>query len=147
MTTFWKLSSRKLSPNAEIDKSLMNTQQRLFHAMGPLPKIWGKIDEARKHSTPPEFSLDEVLSLLEQFVLMLGQVYVSFNFHRRTNFLVKLFKDGKKVHKILNGHEKQLASDPKQLFGRKFQTYLAKVIKCKKQAKELVGAFRDEKKK
>ena len=41
--------------------------------MGPLSKVWLKLENAKKFDVP-HLSLNEILSLLEQTICLLGQI-------------------------------------------------------------------------
>ena len=57
--------------------------------MGPLSKVWLKLENAKKSDAPP-LSLDEILSLLEQSICLLGQASNSISYQRRYNILSSL---------------------------------------------------------
>ena len=60
-------------------------QKRTLSVMGPLSKVWLKLENAKKSDAPP-LSLDKILSLLEQTICLLGQTSNSISYHQGTTF-------------------------------------------------------------
>ena len=54
--------------------------------IGPLSKVWLKLKNAKKSDVPP-LPLDEILSLLEQTICLLGKTSDSISYHGRYNIL------------------------------------------------------------
>ena len=54
--------------------------------MSLLSKVWLKLVNAKKSDDPP-LSLDEILSLVEQTICLLGQTGYSILYHQRYNIL------------------------------------------------------------
>ena len=58
------------------DKLLQKMQQKVLNALGPLSKIWQKIEDSTQCKTDSvEINLVEFKELTEQSILMLGQVF------------------------------------------------------------------------
>ena len=63
-----------------IDEIQGKILKRTLSVMGPLSKVWLKLENAKKSDAPP-LSLDEVLSLLEQTICLLGETINSISYH------------------------------------------------------------------
>ena len=77
------LKEKNKNNSLAIDEILGNIQKRTLSVMGPLSKMWLKLENAKKTDAPP-LSLDEILSLLEQTICLLGQTSNSVSYHRTT---------------------------------------------------------------
>ena len=56
--------------------------------MGPLVKVWSAIDETRKgQEENNEFSILDMLKLVEKVVVLVGQANATCLYERRLNFL------------------------------------------------------------
>ena len=62
-------------------------KKRTLFVMGPLSKVWLKLENARNSDAPP-LSLDEILSLLEQTICLLAQTSNLILYHRKYNILL-----------------------------------------------------------
>ena len=62
-----KSKNNSLASNEILEK----LQKRTLFVMGPLSKVWLKLENAKKPDAPA-ISLDEILSLLEQAICLLG---------------------------------------------------------------------------
>ena len=80
------LKEKTKNNSLAVDEILGKIQKRTLSVMGPLSKVWLKLENAKKSDAPP-LSLDEILSLLEQTICLLGQTSNSFSYHRRYNIL------------------------------------------------------------
>ena len=54
--------------------------------MGPLSKVWLKLENAKKSDAPP-LSLDKILILLEQTIYLLGQTSNLISYQQKKNIL------------------------------------------------------------
>ena len=77
------LKEKNKNNSLAIDEILGNIQKRTLSVMGPLSKMWLKLENAKKTDAPP-LSLDEILSLLEQTICLLGQTSNSVSYHLTT---------------------------------------------------------------
>ena len=60
-------------------------QHKVFNVLGPLPKIWQKIEDSTQCKT------DRVeIELTEQSIMMLGQVFNNITYNRRVSVLIAL---------------------------------------------------------
>ena len=55
-----------------IDEVLGKISKRALSVMSPLSKVWSKLHNAKRSGAPP-LSPEEILSLLEQAICLLGQ--------------------------------------------------------------------------
>ena len=80
------------------DKSLTFIQKKMTQIMGPLAKIWMAIDGARKwQEQNNDFTVIDMLKLVEQTVILVGQANATCLYERRLNFLSKIMKGVKKA--------------------------------------------------
>ena len=78
------------------DKLLQKMQQKLFNVLGPLSKIWQKIEDSTQCKIDRvEINLCEFKELIEQSIMMLGQVFNNIMYNRRLSVLNALMKEHK----------------------------------------------------
>ena len=78
------------------DKLLQKMQQKVLNALGPLSKIWQKIEDSTQCKTDRvDTDLGEFKELTEQSIVMLGQVFNNITYHRRLSLLNVLMKEHK----------------------------------------------------
>ena len=80
------LKEKNINNSLAIDEILEKKLKRTLSVMGPLSKVWLKLENVKKSDAPP-LSLDEILSLPEQTICLLGQAINSISYHRRYNNL------------------------------------------------------------
>lgn len=84
------------------NKSLTFIQKKIAQIMGPLAKIWQAVDGARKgQEENSEFTVLDMLKLVEQTVVLVGQANATCLYERRVNFLAKIMKGVKKAKEHL----------------------------------------------
>ena len=64
-------------------------QKRTLSVMGPLSKVWLKLENAKKSDAPP-LSVDETPSLLEQTIYLLNETSNSIFYHQRYSILLSV---------------------------------------------------------
>lgn len=77
------------------DSSLKFVQKRVAQCMGPVSRIWEELDKAHEGHTST-MDIEDVVKLLENTILMIGQVNVACLYERRIDFLAKILKSTKK---------------------------------------------------
>nr|XP_022313740.1 uncharacterized protein LOC111118515 [Crassostrea virginica] len=120
------------------DKSLAFIQKKITQIMGPLVKVWSAIDGARKgQEENNEFSIMDMLKLVEQVVVLVGQANATCLYERRLNFLAKIMKGVKKAKEQLKTYEHDLAQETDTLYGDTIYRALDRRCKSKKRAREI----------
>ena len=77
-------------------KRLPKLQQKVLNVLGPLSKIWQKIEGSTQCKTDRiEIDLCEFKELTEQSIMMLGQVFNNITYNRRLSVLNALMKEHK----------------------------------------------------
>ena len=112
--------------------------------MGPLSKVWLKLENAKKSDAPP-LSLDKILSLLEQTICLLGQKSNSIWYHRRYNILLSACSP-QEVKTMLKNQVELLQTNDENIFGKEFSDRLTESLKSKKSSKEVFLKLDDSKK-
>ena len=78
------------------DKLLQKMQQKVLYVLGPLSKIWQKIEDSTQCKTDRvDTDLGEFEELTEQSIMMLGQVFNNITYHSRLSVLNVLMKEHK----------------------------------------------------
>ena len=91
------LKEKNMNNSLVIDEIQRKILKRTLSVMGPLSKVWLKLENAKKSDAPP-LSLDEILSLLEQTICLLGETINSISYHWRYNNIKRLLSSGGKKH-------------------------------------------------
>ena len=74
------LKEKNKNNSLAINEILRKIQERTLFVIDPSSKVWLKLENAKKSDAPP-LSLDEILSLLEQTICLLGQTSNSISYH------------------------------------------------------------------
>ena len=110
-----------------LDEILGKVQKRTLSVMGPLSKVWLKMENAKKFGAPP-LSPDEILSLLEQTICLLGQTSNSISYHRRYNILSSVCSP-QEAKNMLKNKAELLQTNDEKCFGKEFSDHLTESVK------------------
>ena len=103
------------------DKLLQKMQQKVLNVLGPLSKIWQKIEDSTQCKTDRvEIDLGEFKELTEQSIMMLGQVFNNITYNRRLSVLNALMKEHKSKQ-MLKEKASIFSESHKELFGQNFR--------------------------
>ena len=102
-----------------VDEILGKIQKRTLSVMGPLSKVWLKLENAKKSDAPP-LSLDETPSLLEQTIYLLNETSNSILYHRRYSILLSVYYP-QEVENMLKNKEELLQTNDENLFWKIIQ--------------------------
>ena len=95
-------------PARSIDTSFRRIQGRMLDTMGPLGKLWGKLEDIMTGRSKAECDVKMLMRLVEQSVLLLCQANVLTNHNRRLNILMRFLKESKTASQLLKQNEKPL---------------------------------------
>ncbi|XP_066912059.1 uncharacterized protein [Clytia hemisphaerica] len=119
------------------EKTLKLIQEKIFLAFGPLMKIWYAVDQD-KIQNPDDESTKHLSHLLDQTILVLGQVQNAMNYHRRENVLSTLIDSSTRVKDILKNQSQELnLPNNNKLFGEEFENKLIKDTKAIKKSESV----------
>jgi site-specific recombinase XerD len=119
-----------------IDNSFLRVQRKLLDTMGPLGKLWTKLEKARRQPEKP-YSIHKMIDLVEKSVLLIGQTNVLAHFNRRSHILSRFLKDQKRATDLLKQNEDLLKKNKTKLFGSSFYNALYRKAKGAKHNKEI----------
>ena len=112
-------------------------EQKLPHVVEPLSKVWTTGEQASNSCFEQvEVLLPEILTNLDQNVLLVGQAYNSVSYARRFNALKHITGDPKKTKKLLK--------EKNEIFGGRFESEIPKTTKCIQKIKEVVSTMRNK---
>jgi len=114
--------------------------------MAPLGALWNELHKVQEQEGKAKLSGESMMTLIDQSVLLLGQVNNSLNFQRRQNVLTALYNDKMQATTILKENDENFQPSSSKLFGSKFEKILIKKAKSKKVSKTIMLEFRREKK-
>ena len=123
------------TPISMVDGGFRRVQGRLLDTMGPLAKLWSRLEAAKKGSG--KCDLNKIMRLAEQAVIMVGQTNVLIIHNRRLNVLSRFLRDGKAATQILTQNQTVLAKNRKDLFGSAFYKALHRRAKGNKHRQEI----------
>ena len=129
------LPTQAKNPTRAVDGSFRRVQGRLLDTMGPLGKLWVKMEEIARHKKPCD--MDKLMTLVEQAIIVLGQTNVLITHNRRLNVLSRFLKDTKSAGEIIRQNEANLNSSKGDLFGPCFYKALHRRAKGHKHGKEI----------
>ena len=116
---------KKATYTKAYDRDLNTIQMKVLRIMGPLGRLWNRLEEVRKKRAPSTADLGTFLKLTEQTLLLVGQTNNALLYQRRVNILSTILKDKQTARRKLKKYHSLLSKGGK-LFGPKFQTKLAK---------------------
>ena len=115
------------------DSNSFKLQQELLDNMRPLSKVWTIIE---KTSNSPfekvEVSLPEILTNLDQTLMLLGQAFNNISSTRCFNALKQITGDPRKIKEILKGKNEISVKETQFLFGQKFEPDILDLPKANK---------------
>ena len=138
------LKEKNTNNSLPVYENLGKIQKRTLSVMGPLSKVWLKLENAKKSDAPP-LSLDEILSLLEQSICLLGQISISILYHPRYNILLSVWSP-QEAKNMLKNKAELLQTNDENIFGKQFSNHLTESVKSKKSSKEFFLKLDDSKK-
>ena len=120
------------------DKLLQKMQQKVLNVLGPLSKIWQKIEDSTQCKTDRvEIDLGEFKELTEQSIMMLGQVFNNITYNRRLSVLNALMKEHKSKQ-MLKEKASIFSESHKELFGQNFREDWCTNLKTKQKYQEVL---------
>ena len=130
----------KSSYGKPIDQNWQQVQAKVLNIMGPLSHLWRMLDRVKKgKGGPPD--LQECLSLIEKIIVLVGQVKVCVNYHRRQSILYYLTKNIKEAKMLLKSNNALLEKKKKTLFGPSFYKSLCRLATVGKKSKAISDEF------
>ena len=132
------LPKAAVKPTKSTDYGYRRMQRKVFEVMGPLSKVWCMVEDIAKEGNKV-VDIDEIRTLIQQSIILLGQVNASGNYSRRFNIMSRFLRDQKRARNLLLSNSQLLNSNDKDLFGQKFYKALRKVAKGNKHKKEIVA--------
>ena len=137
--------ARSTSINRISDQSFRKIQGKLLKVMGPVSRLWTMFD-AVNSSPDPEMDFEEVSTLMEQTVTLIGQVNVALSYERRLSIMAKMTGEAEKSKKILKKNQEIFMRAKKSLFGKKFYKTLTKLARVKKASHDISSQLSKKKK-
>ena len=121
----------------EADSNLVKLQQKLLDVMGPLFKVWTTVEKAsNSRFEQVEVSLPEILTNLEQSVMLLGQAFNNILYTRLFNPLNQITGAPKKTKQSPEEKSEIFLKETQYLFCERFESYIVRTA-CQKQTKIL----------
>ena len=107
--------------------------------MGPLSKVWHALESG---TTAPDdevaLTIEDLLNLVQQTVLLVGQTNDTISYHRRLSALAGAMKSSSQAKSMIK-HKSMLFENPgKELFGKDFDDQITDTAETQKQSKELL---------
>ena len=123
------------------DCQMERFQGKILDVMGPLSRLWKGLEDLRKASSDEavEISVDKFVTIVEQVILLLGQVSLSLSYTRPLNILKMITNDLRKAEAVLK-KKNILKESETHLFGKKFRSHIVEIEKSRKKSLE---AFKD----
>ena len=109
--------ARSTSINRISDQSFRKIQGKLLKVMGPVSRLWTMFD-AINSSSDPEMDFEEVSTLMEQTVTLIGQVNVALSYERRLSIKAKMTGEADKSKKILKKNQVMFMRSKSLCLGR-----------------------------
>ena len=113
-------------------------QKKILNALGPISKIWQKIEDSTQFRTDRvEIDLCEFKKLSEQSIAMLGQVFNKITYNKRLSVLNALMNQHKSKQ-MLKEKASIFSESHKELFGQNFRGDWGCSLKTKQKYQEVL---------
>ena len=114
-----------------------NSKQKILDVLGSLSRLWKGLEDMKNvpDDTVP-VPVEDLIKLIEQTALLLGQASNSILYSRRLQILKTLIKDPKKAKNILKEKAELLQKGHQNLFGKKFRSHVVETERSKKRTLE-----------
>ena len=104
-----------------LDTTLEKIQRKNTDFMGPLSKVWHALESA---TTAPDdetdLTIQDLLNLVQQTVLLVGQNNNTISYHRRLSALARAMKSSSQAKSMIKDKIALLKNSGKELFGKDF---------------------------
>ena len=122
-----------------VETTLEKIQNRNLDVMGPLSKLWQAVDTVTSHKEgeeePPQLSIGEAQTLIEQSILLVGQTHNFLLYERRKNILNSLM-NAHSGSTTLKEQADLLTKSDTLLFGNEFRDHIVDSLKAKRKSME-----------
>ena len=122
-----------------LDTTIVKIQKKNIDLMGPLSKLWHALESA---NTAPDdevdLNIEDLLNLVQQTVLLVGQTNNTISYHSRLSALVGAMKSFSQAKSMIKDKSTLLENSGKELFGKDFRDQRSDTVKAQKQYKELL---------
>ena len=129
------LPNESKTPIRMVDGGFRRVQGWLLRHLGPLAKLWSRLEAAKKGSG--KCDLNKIMRLAEKAVIMVGKTNVLINHNRRLNVLSGFLSDSKSATQIMMQNQTVLSKNRKYLFGSAFYKALHGRAKGNKHKQEI----------
>ena len=85
-----------------------------------------------------DLTLEEVINLVQQTVLLVGQTNNTISYHRRLSAMAGAMKSSNQAKSVIKDKSALLENSGKELFGKDFRDQITDTVKAQKQFKELL---------
>ena len=112
------------------DSNLVKLQQKLLDVMGPLSNVWTIVEKtSNSRFEQVEVSLPEILTILDQTVVLLGKTFNNISYTRRFNALKQITGDPRKTKQFLKEQNEIFVKETQFLFREKFESDIIRTAK------------------
>ena len=120
------------------DSNFVKLQQKLLDVMGPLSKVWTIVEKASIFSFEQvEVSLPEILTNLDQTVMLLGQAFNKISYLRRFGALKQITGDPRNTKQLLKEKKKGIfVKETQFLFDERIESNIIRTVKNKQKSKD-----------
>ena len=85
-----------------------------------------------------DLTLEEVINLVQQTVLLVGQTNNTISYHRPLGAMAGAMKSSNQAKSVIKDKSALLENSGKELFGKDFRDQITDTVKAQKQFKELL---------
>ena len=131
------LEEKNRRKELSLDTNFEKLQSKTRSIMGPLSKLWFRLEEAlADEGEKVKLDLTELSQFVEQSVMLTGQAFNAVTYQRRLNVLSAVM-DKHKSKNMIKDHATDLEKPNTFLFGESFRKTLKDTAKAKKESKEV----------
>ena len=113
------LEDQRKKKKTTLDDTFKKLQSKILTIMEPLSKVWYIVEESLVGSSG-KFAVDEMSQYINQTILLIGQVFNSVSYSRRSNVLTEVGTEKVKAKKTVKNQTSLLEVNSKEVFVNHF---------------------------
>lgn len=128
---------RAASQEVAADWNLFKLEQKLLYVIVRLSKVWTTVKKASNpHFEQMVVSLPEILTNLDQNVILLGQVFHNISYTRRFIALKQITGYPRKTKELVKQKNWIIVKETQLSFGERFKSNIVRTSRSKQKSKE-----------
>lgn len=131
---------KEKNQNASLNQDLIyeKIQKKKFDTMDPLGRLCYALQQENKEGQSSTYAMENLLRLVKETALLVGQTDSTLSFYRRLNALDGTMNTSTQAKFFLKTKSDLFQKDNKNPFGQDFREQISEIVKVQKQPKQLI---------